>query len=116
MKPEIAVASSGQMAKLSADLDVKSYVKEPKRRVPVIDTADVVILLEKQYYLGGLWTGCCVLPIIDKYFLSIFHYLFVFLRRQCRETMEIVRRYPVGIQTFSESRKGGYLYMDEHGI
>lgn len=44
MKPEIAVASSGQKAKLSADLDVKSYVKEPKRRVPVIDTADVVIL------------------------------------------------------------------------
>ena len=42
MKPEIAVASSGQKAKLSADLDVKSYVKEPKRRVPMIDTADVV--------------------------------------------------------------------------
>lgn len=76
MKPEIAVASSGQKAKLSADLDVKSYVKEPKRRVPVIDTADVVILLEKQYYLGGLWTGCCVLPIIDKYF---FIYLSLFI-------------------------------------
>ena len=30
--------------------------------------------------------------------------------------MEKVRRYPVGIQTFSEIRKGGYLYMDEHGI
>ena len=31
-------------------------------------------------------------------------------------TMEKVRRYPVGIQTFSESRKGGYLHMDEYGI
>ncbi len=30
--------------------------------------------------------------------------------------MEKVRRYPVWIQTFSESRKGGYLYMDEYGI
>jgi NADPH-dependent 2,4-dienoyl-CoA reductase/sulfur reductase-like enzyme len=80
VKPELAVASSNQKAKLSADLDVKSYVKEPKRLIPVIDTADVVILgggpagvsaavsaarygadvilLEKQYYLGGLWTGC----------------------------------------------------------
>ena len=89
MKPEQAIASPGQKAKLSADLEVKSYVKEPKRRIPVIDTADVVILgggpagvsaavsaarsgadvilLEKQYYLGGLWTGCCVLPIIDTY-------------------------------------------------
>lgn len=89
VKPELAVASSNQKAKLSADLDVKSYVKEPKRLIPVIDTADVVILgggpagvsaavsaarcgadvilLEKQYYLGGLWTGCCVLPVIDTY-------------------------------------------------
>ena len=89
VKPEQAVASPAQKAKLSADLDVKSYVTEPKRRIPVIDTADVVILgggpagvsaavsaarsgadvilLEKQYYLGGLWTGCCVLPVIDTY-------------------------------------------------
>ena len=68
-------------------LDIKGYVEEPAKRIPVIDSADVVILgggpagvsaavaaarngadvllLEKQYYLGGLWTGCFVLPIID---------------------------------------------------
>ena len=70
-------------------LDIKGYVEEPAKRIPVIDSADVVILgggpagvsaavsaarngadvllLEKQYYLGGLWTGCFVLPIIDTY-------------------------------------------------
>lgn len=66
-------------------LDVKGYLKEPARRIPVVDRADVlvlgggpagvaaavsaaregadVLLVERQYYLGGLWTGCCVLPV-----------------------------------------------------
>ena len=89
VKPDLASAAPEREARLSADLDIKSYIREPKRKIPVIDAADVVILgggpagvsaavaaarcgadvllLEKQYYLGGLWTGCCVLPIIDTY-------------------------------------------------
>lgn len=89
VEPDKAMGTPVQKAALTTDLDVKSYVNEPKRKIPVIDTADVVILgggpagvsaavaaarsgadvllLEKQYYLGGLWTGCCVLPIIDTY-------------------------------------------------
>ena len=73
--------------KPTTELDIKGYVNEPAKRIPVIDTADVVVLgggpsgvaaavaaarngadvllLEKQYYLGGLWTGCFVLPVID---------------------------------------------------
>lgn len=89
VKPSMAFASPAQESKLATGLDIKSYVKEPKRKIPVIDSADVVVLgggpagvsaavaaarsgadvllLEKQYYLGGLWTGCCVLPIIDTH-------------------------------------------------
>lgn len=89
VKPDLAVAAPASKVKLSSPLDIKAYVKEPRRKIPVIDTADVVILgggpagvsaavaaarcgadvllLEKQYYLGGLWTGCCVLPIIDTH-------------------------------------------------
>lgn len=66
-------------------LDVKGYVSEPAKKIPVVDAADIVvlgggpagvaaavsaarqgldvILLEREYYLGGLWTGCCVLPV-----------------------------------------------------
>ena len=75
--------------KTATELDIKGYVNEPAKRIPVIDSADVVVLgggpsgvaaavaaarngadvllLEKQYYLGGLWTGCFVLPVIDTY-------------------------------------------------
>ena len=83
------VGSSKTTKQLSptTDIQVKDYVNEPAKRIPVIDSADVVVLgggpagvsaavaaartgadvllLEKQYYLGGLWTGCCVLPIIN---------------------------------------------------
>ena len=83
------VGSSKTTKQLSptTDIHVKDYVNEPAKRIPVIDSADVVVLgggpagvsaavaaartgadvllLEKQYYLGGLWTGCCVLPIIN---------------------------------------------------
>lgn len=70
-------------------LDVKGFIKEPARRIPVVDSADVVIVgggpagvaaaisaarqgssvlvLERQYFLGGLFTGCGVTPIIDMY-------------------------------------------------
>ena len=76
-----------ETSKTTTALEVKGYVNEPARRIPVIDSADVVVLgggpsgvsaavsaarngadvllLEKQYYLGGLWTGCFVLPVID---------------------------------------------------
>ena len=70
-------------------LEVKGYVKEPARRIPVVDSADVVVvgggpagfaaavaaaregsdvlLLERLYFLGGLFTGCGVTPIIDMF-------------------------------------------------
>ena len=72
-------------------LEVKGHVKEPARRIPVVDSADVVIvgggpagfaaavaaaregcdvlLLEREYFLGGLFTGCGVTPIINMYHL-----------------------------------------------
>ena len=70
-------------------LEVKGYVKEPARRIPVVDSADVVVvgggpagfaaataaaregcdvlLLERLYFLGGLFTGCGVTPIINMF-------------------------------------------------
>ena len=70
-------------------LEVKGYVKEPARRIPVVDNADVVVvgggpagfaaataaaregcdvlLLERLYFLGGLFTGCGVTPIINMF-------------------------------------------------
>lgn len=65
------------------------YVREPSRRIPVIASADVVVvgggpagvaaaiaaarggasvlLLEKYNYLGGLWTGGMVLPLLSTH-------------------------------------------------
>lgn len=70
-------------------LKTGGYVKEPARKIPVVDSADVVIvgggpagvsaaiaaarggadvlLLEREYFLGGLFTGCGVTPIINMY-------------------------------------------------
>ena len=67
-------------------LDVTGYVREKAHRIPVVATADVVvagggpagyaaaiaaaregasvILVEKANYLGGLWTGGLVLPVL----------------------------------------------------
>ena len=71
---------------VEAKVPSEGYVKEPSRRIPLIATADVavvgggpagvaaavsaarsgasVILLEKNWFLGGLWTGGLVLPVI----------------------------------------------------
>lgn len=65
------------------------YISEPARKIPVVDSADVVVVgggpagfaagiaaarqgadvlvLERQYFLGGLFTGCGVTPIINMY-------------------------------------------------
>jgi len=70
-------------------LSVEGWIKEPARDIAVVDDADVVvvgggpagfaaaisaarqgvkvILLERQYFLGGLFTGCGVTPIINMY-------------------------------------------------
>ena len=75
--------------KVKTPLEVKDYVTEPRKQIPVVDSADVVIvgggpagfaasiaaarqgasvlMLERQYFLGGLFTGCGVTPIIDMY-------------------------------------------------
>lgn len=71
---------------VAGHLDVKGYVKEPARKIPVVGEADVVvvgggaagfaaavsaarqgasvILVEKANFLGGLWTGGLVLPVL----------------------------------------------------
>ena len=70
-------------------LEVNGYVREPARKIPVVDSADVVVvgggpagfaaavaaaregadvlLLERLYFLGGLFTGCGVTPIINMF-------------------------------------------------
>ena len=75
--------------KAGTNLPVEEWVKEPARRLAVVDNADVVVvgggpagfaaavaaarhgadvvLLERQYFLGGLFTGCGVTPIINMF-------------------------------------------------
>ena len=70
-------------------LETKGFVKEPARKIPVVDGADVVVvgggpagfaaaiaasrqgcdtlLLERGYFLGGLFTGCDVTILNDMY-------------------------------------------------
>ena len=70
-------------------LESKGFIKEPARKIAVVDTADVVvvgggpagfaaavaasrqgcdtILLERGYFLGGLFTGCDVTILNDMY-------------------------------------------------
>lgn len=83
-------AKAAEQKKLATDsIAVKGYVKEPARKIPLVDSADVVIIgggpagfaaafsaarngvdvlmLEREYFLGGLFTGCGVTPIIDYY-------------------------------------------------
>jgi len=90
VSPSVAghnIIENQNVVKPTTDITTNRYVRESARKIPIIDTADVVILgggpagvsaaisaarcgvdvmlLERQYYLGGLWTGCCVLPVID---------------------------------------------------
>lgn len=73
-------------------LKVEGYVREPSHRIPVVACADVVvagggaagvaaavnaarqgssvILIEKANFLGGLWTGGLVLPVLARYGLG----------------------------------------------
>lgn len=75
--------------KVNTPLEAKEYIKESARKLPVVDSADVVVagggpagfaaaiaaarqgmdvlLLERQYFLGGLFTGCGVTPIINMF-------------------------------------------------
>lgn len=80
-------AKSDSLQKVETTLEAESWVQEPARKVPVVASADVVvvgggpsgiaaaisaarsgasvILIEREYYLGGLWTGGLVLPVLD---------------------------------------------------
>ena len=84
------VSTDGKRGNVSADverhLDVSGYVREPAHRIPVVASADVVvagggaagvsaavcaarqgasvILVERANFLGGLWTGGLVLPVL----------------------------------------------------
>lgn len=70
-------------------LEAKGFIKEPARKIAVVDSADVVVvgggpagfataiaaarqgcdtlLLEREYFLGGLFTGCDVTLLNDMY-------------------------------------------------
>lgn len=74
---------------VNTPLKAQGYVKEPAKKIAVVDSADVVVagggpagvaaayaaarqgadvlLLERQYFLGGLFTGCGVTPIINMF-------------------------------------------------
>ncbi len=78
-------ASAAEKTPLATELPTEGYIREPARRIPVIASCDVlvagagpagfaaalaaarqgadVILLERNGFLGGLWTGCAVLPL-----------------------------------------------------
>lgn len=85
-----AVSTDGKAGAVSTGvedhLEVLSYVKEPSHKIPVVASPDVVVvgggaagvaaavcaarggssvlLIEKTNYLGGLWTGGLVLPVL----------------------------------------------------
>lgn len=90
----VALASTPLQAKKKAEvsktpLKSQGFVTEPARQISVVDSADVVVvgggpagfaaalaavregasavILERQYFLGGLFTGCGVTPIINMY-------------------------------------------------
>lgn len=86
--PLVSKAEPGvEAAKTTLKSD--GYVREPARKIPLVDSADVVVvgggpagvsaaiaasrggsdvlLLEREYFLGGLFTGCGVTPIINMY-------------------------------------------------
>ena len=85
----LAPESSAKTKTVETRLDSKGFIKEPARKIPVVDGADVVvvgggpagfaaaiaasrqgcdtILLERGYFLGGLFTGCDVTILNDMY-------------------------------------------------
>lgn len=89
--PDLGAKQSAKNGKVALTTPLKTIgtVREPAREIAVIDSADVVVLgggpagvsaaisaarqgadvmlLERQYQLGGLWTGGCVLPVIDVF-------------------------------------------------
>lgn len=82
-------AAEAKTRKVNTPLETQGYVREPARQIPVVDNADVVVigggpagfaaavaaaregsdvlLLERLYFLGGLFTGCGVTPIINMF-------------------------------------------------
>lgn len=85
-----AVPTDGKVGAVSNGVEnhlkVSSYVREPSHKIPVVASSDVVVvgggaagvaaavcaarggssvlLIEKTNYLGGLWTGGLVLPVL----------------------------------------------------
>ena len=81
--------SSAKTKTVETRLESKGFIKEPARKIPVVDGADVIvvgggpagfaaaiaasrqgcdtILLERGYFLGGLFTGCDVTILNDMY-------------------------------------------------
>lgn len=92
----IVAATDGRAGSVSTDvekhLDVEGYVREPSHRIPVVASVDVVVagggaagvaaavcaarqgasvmLIERMNYLGGLWTGGLVLPVLATHGLG----------------------------------------------
>ena len=84
-----APEASAKTVTVNTRLESEGFVKEPARRIAVVDNADVVvvgggpagfasaiaaarqgcdtILLEREYFLGGLFTGCDVTILNDMY-------------------------------------------------
>ena len=80
-------ALSDSPQKVETPLEAEGWLQEPPRQIPIIASADVVvagggpagiaaaisaaregasvILIEREYFLGGLWTGGLVLPVLD---------------------------------------------------
>lgn len=82
-----AQAGKRKVKKVETRLPAEGYLREPAREIPVVASADVVvvgggpagfaaaigaarqgssvILLERHNHLGGLWTGGLVLPVLN---------------------------------------------------
>ena len=85
----LAPESSAKTKTVDTRLASQGFIKEPSRKIPVVDSADVVVvgggpagfaaavaaarqgcdvlLLERGYFLGGLFTGCDVTLLNDMY-------------------------------------------------
>ncbi|MBR1705732.1 MAG: FAD-dependent oxidoreductase [Bacteroidales bacterium] len=82
-------AAQKQDGRITSRLETKGWVKEPARKIPLVATADVVVagggaagvaaavsaarqgaqvlLLERYAFLGGLWLGGLVLPVLSTH-------------------------------------------------